>query len=453
MKNFIILFLLLPVLALGQVKKIGSPNIINYPKVVYKAGTQNWNCAQDPDGFMYFANNYGLLRFDGLEWKLFHVSPTSPVRSLCIDQEGTIFVGLDNDFGIFDPYAAGGPIFKSLLHKLPPDIQSADVIWKVYNTHYGIVFQSFSFIFVLKDGEINVIRPQKAFHYSFYVNKRLFIHEPGIGLFELTNGFVNKVAGTEDLKDKEILSIISFYENHLLIGTARNGWYEFRQGILAKWDVPVSHQVEKDIMFCATTLEGNNLAIGTILNGVIIANSDGTIIQHLNSNNGLQNNTILGLHNDKSGNLWLGLDNGIDYIELNSPLTYISGAEGISTGYCCAIFKGILYLGTNRGLFAKPFDASSRDESSKFKLIRGTEGQVWSLKELNNQLVCGHNFGIFVIDEYDAHLINDKLGTFTFISLKEDSSYFIAGNYSGLSVFRKVGKQLKYKCKIKKRIC
>lgn len=449
MKFFIISFLLLPVLALSQVKRIGRPNIINHPKTEYKAGTQNWGCAQDPDGFMYYANNDGLLRFDGLEWKLFQVSNTSPIRSLCIDKEGTIFIGLDNDFGIFDIDASGGPAFKSLFDKLPPHIQNVNIIWKIHDTQDGIVFQSFSYIFILEDDEINIIRPEEAFHYSFYVNKRLFFHEPGIGLFELINGFVNKVPWADDLKDMEILSIISFHENQLLIGTAHNGWFEYKSGRLTKWDAPVNHIVEKDVLFCATKLYGNNLAIGTILNGLIIVNSDGAIIQHLNTSNGLQNNTILSLHNDRSGNLWLGLDNGVDYIELNSPLSYISGSEGISTGYCCTVFKGMLYLGTNRGLFAKPFNASIQDETSKFKLVDGTEGQVWRLKEINNQLVCAHNFGAFIIDEYKAHLMDDKSGTWTFVQLKQDSNYVVAGNYSGLSIFHKEGSQLKYKSKVK----
>jgi hypothetical protein len=36
---------------------------------------------------------------------------------------------------------------------------------------------------------------------------------------------------------------------------------------------------------------------------------------------GLQNNTILS-HIDSKKNLWLGLDNGIAFVNKNSPLTY-----------------------------------------------------------------------------------------------------------------------------------
>jgi hypothetical protein len=36
---------------------IGLPDIINYPKQVYKAGLQNWDFKQDKNGLIYAANN------------------------------------------------------------------------------------------------------------------------------------------------------------------------------------------------------------------------------------------------------------------------------------------------------------------------------------------------------------------------------------------------------------
>lgn len=40
---------------------IGIPDIINYPKSNYNAGTQNWDIVQDKNGIVYFANNYNDL--------------------------------------------------------------------------------------------------------------------------------------------------------------------------------------------------------------------------------------------------------------------------------------------------------------------------------------------------------------------------------------------------------
>ncbi len=416
-------------------KRIGVPNILNYPKADYKAGTQNWGIAQDPDGFMYFANNDGLLRFDGKNWELFRISTTPPTRSICINKEGTIFLGFDDDFGIFTINNESGPHYTSLKNKLPREVTETGIIWKIHDTPFGIVFQSNQYVFILHDSKITTIKPEKAFNYSFYVNNRLFLHEPGVGLFEYINGFINKVPWANELQDAEILSIESFYENQLLIGTAQNGWFEYKNGKLAKWEVEANKQVEKDILFAAIKLDRNNLAIGTILNGVIITDVDGNIIQHINKEKGLQNNTILSLFNDNSGNLWLGLDNGIDYIELNSPLTYISSSDGISTGYSCIVHNDHLYLGTNQGLFVKPFNAFNPNNSEDFKLVPNTEGQVWNLQEINGQLLCGHHLGTFIIEGNRARQISDMPGSWDFVQLTPDSSYMIGGTYNGLSLY------------------
>lgn len=41
--------------------------IRNFTKNEYNAESQNWSIVQDTRGFVYFANNAGLLEFDGVE--------------------------------------------------------------------------------------------------------------------------------------------------------------------------------------------------------------------------------------------------------------------------------------------------------------------------------------------------------------------------------------------------
>ena len=59
---------------IGQSTNIGTPFITNYLNETYQAGTQNWDIQQHPNGFMFFANNNGLLQFDGVNWTIFPLS-------------------------------------------------------------------------------------------------------------------------------------------------------------------------------------------------------------------------------------------------------------------------------------------------------------------------------------------------------------------------------------------
>lgn len=444
---FVLLLVCFSFPGFNQVKSVGTPSIINYPKAEYDAGTQNWEISQDKHGFMYFANNDGILKFDGLHWDLIEISSASPVRSVCVDSNNNIYAGLFNDFGILIQNTTGRLNFKSLRYLLPDNNIKFDDIWKIYEIPQGIVFQSFDYIFLLKNNIIEIIKPKNRFHFSFSVNGRFFIHEPGVGLFEYIAGIINKVPWADELKDTEIWTILEIRNNHLLIGTRENGIYKFENGRLYTWLTPAGKLAEKNKLFSAAVLKGGHFVFGTILNGIIISDLDGNIVQHINRDKGLQNNTILSVYSDKENNLWLGLDNGIAYVKINSPLSFISDDVGLGTGYCCIIFQGKLYLGTNQGLFVKSFSDFS-DNKLNFELIDNTAGQVWSLDIFNEQLICGHNSGTFYIQDKTAHKISSIEGGWKYIKSKNNPDLLIGGHYNGLSLLKKINNKWSFYKKI-----
>ena len=66
------LLLLLSLICHAQkaaVPRLGSPLITNYASDFYSVAGKNWEIAQGQDGKMYFANNYGLVEFDGYDWE------------------------------------------------------------------------------------------------------------------------------------------------------------------------------------------------------------------------------------------------------------------------------------------------------------------------------------------------------------------------------------------------
>ena len=112
----------------SQIKNIGVPYIRNYPKREYKAGTQSWGIAQDQKGFMYFANNEGLLEFDGVAWHLTKMPNSSLTRSVYVSENGDIFVGAYNELGKME-YGINGKLeYKSLKKYIPAEFQNFDDI-------------------------------------------------------------------------------------------------------------------------------------------------------------------------------------------------------------------------------------------------------------------------------------------------------------------------------------
>src|SRR6185312_15809681 len=98
---------------------IGLPEVVNYSKQEYKAGTQNWDICQDNNGLLYFANNEGLLSFDGTYWRLYPLPNKTIVRSVALGSDHKIYIGAQDEIGYFSPIATGQLIYHSLVNLIP----------------------------------------------------------------------------------------------------------------------------------------------------------------------------------------------------------------------------------------------------------------------------------------------------------------------------------------------
>ena len=434
---FFFLSLIFNDLCFSQIKNIGVPYIRNFPKREYRAGTQNWGISQDQKGFMYFANNEGLLVFDGVTWHLYRMPNSSIVRSVFISENGNIFVGAYNEMGKMEYRSNGNLEFRSLKKYIPSEYQNFDDIWNITSFNGKIVFQSYASAFIFdNDTSFTVIKAPFRFQNTFKVKEKLYFNDIENGLFEFSGGKLLELAGCQILKGEEICSLLNFAGgDELLICTLKKGVFVYNGIQPQEWKVPVNEYLKKYQIFSTILIQDHFYAFGTIQEGIIITNSRGEVVQQIDRKKGLQNNTVLKVFADRSGDLWLGLDNGIDYININSPITFLKQSDGIGTGYTSFIYNEKLYLGTNQGLFVK--DWGENKQNSSLRMIPNTSGQVWYLGVHDGVLICGHNSGTFVIEGETARQISKVPGGWKYHILKRFPDYLIGGTYSGLILFKK----------------
>lgn len=429
------LHLMLPV-AQAEVQETGTPFIRNFSKSDYNASTQNWCVAQDAKGFMYFANNDGLLKYDGVQWHLYQMPNHSMVRSIHIGARGEIYIGAYNDLGKMVPVPNGNLLFHSFRDQIPEEYRNFDDVWNIFSYRDKTIFQSYYAAYFYREGTpMTVVAAPTRFQNSYSVNGRLLFNDTGNGLMEFDGTRLVRLTGCEALTGQDIWSILPFGQgNEILICTLGNGLYIYDGTRLRRWDSEVSNILSRDQIFSAAKIYNEYYVIGTILNGIMIIDREGNIIQQINRKKGLQNNTVLDLFTDRNGNLWLALDNGIDYVTVNSPVTYIRSPEGFGAGYTTVIHDGKLYLGTNQGLYVR--DWPERMSGDDFRMIQGTYGQVWYLGVHNGELLCGHNNGTYRVTGESATLINRVPGGWKFMELKSHPGYLIGGTYNGMILFR-----------------
>lgn len=430
---FLIVLLIFSFHATAQsLSSFGSPFVQNYHKAQYKAGNQNWGIAQGKDGLIYTANNEGLLIYDGATWDLHYLSNKKHLRSVAIAPNGDIYVGGKEEFGFFHK-KNGKLIYNRLSDQVKPQLLENDEIWKIIILNDAVIFQAFSKIYIYKNDTIEIKYGEgEPFLFAHQVNNTLWIEKIPSGLQKLTLNTIQSLANPIS----NVMTILPFKDNSYLLGTAKEGLYIMNsKGDLTPWHInPQLSTILKEAQINnGLRITANIYAFGTIKNGVFIVDDSGRLLQHIHKRNGLQNNTVLSMTLDQQGNIWAGLDNGIDRIEINAPFYFYKDIFGeIGTVYAIKIFKGNIYVGTNQGLYSAPWQAQTNNNFN-LKFIPGTQGQVWTLEILNDLLICGHNDGTFVVQGNSVRKISEWTGGWA--NKQHSSEIFVQGNYTGLASF------------------
>jgi ligand-binding sensor domain-containing protein len=402
--SFLVFFLLLHSVFVGQVKSIGIPEIRNYKRTDYKGGTQNWNIDQDANNNLYFANNDGMFMFDGTVWSKYELPNKSVVRSLKTHSSGKIFVGGYNEFGYFKPNSNGKLVYFSLSKFLKnKNTISIDIIWKIHQLKNEIIFQSFNAAYIFKNNQLKIIKAPTRFQFSFLVKNTLYFQDINKGILKYRNGNLTAIPNSTLLNNTEIWGMFPI-DNKIIISTLDKGLYIYQNNKIAPWDTDANWFIKKNSGLGGVAMKNNHLVLNSVVDGVIICDRNGKIIQHINRKKGLQNNTSLTSFIDKNENLWLGLDNGISFLNENSPFTFFGSSYNLSTVYATIVHKEILYVATNQGVFYHRWSIPFREED--FQLINGTEGQAWNLQLINGTLFCAHNRGAFILN---GNLISQTL--------------------------------------------
>ncbi|HEY1006073.1 MAG TPA: triple tyrosine motif-containing protein, partial [Sphingobacteriaceae bacterium] len=422
----------------SDIQRIGVPFVQNYPKSVYRSGNQNWSVAKGARGVLYFGNSEGLLSFDGRFWKLYRLPNRQIVRAVATDSSGNVYTGGFGEIGYWNHDASGRFTYTSLVSRIPARHALNDEIWKIYVDGNRVIFQSFSRIYIYAGGRISVVETGSSLLFLHRAKDRFFVEDLNQGLFELRGSRLNKVIPRRDLKGN-VLSILPYGAGSYIIGTAKSGLYLYDDRGIRPWPNQANEFLKKYQLNNGTVIQNRFLAFGTILSGVVILDMQGNIVQRIDKSSGLQNNTVLSLFTDEQQNLWTALDNGIDRIDINSPLYFYLDKTGrFGTVYSSIIHGNKIYLGTNQGLYYSDWSWDRRlFQSFDFRLIEGTQGQVWNLSLMDGQLICGHNEGTFLVEGASVTRLSDAGGGWTISKLKSHPGVLVQGTYTGLAIYKK----------------
>jgi len=433
----LLVFFFIPINCFAQ-NTIGLPDVINYPKKTYAAGLQNWDIKQDKNNIIYIANNEGLLTYDGRFWNLYPLPNKTIVRSVAIGENNLIYVGGQDEIGYYAPFANGTLKYHSIINLLQPKDRAFGDVWDIEIFKKDIYFRTNNKIFRLIGNSVAVYEAPQEWAYLGLCGDQLYAHDFNVGLMMLKNNAWQPVYRKENLGTNDpVTSILPISKDSILITTLKNGIFLGTKTGVTRLNFPLVTAIAKERIYDAKLVTNNWIALATNNAGVYIIDLNGNLIQRFSGNEGLQNNNVLSIFLDKQRNLWLGLNNGIDFVAYNSAIKHINPSIIDGSGYTMLVSNNNLYAGTSAGLFYTQLQAEQDLSFSKgfFNQVYNTVGQVWNLAEINGQVLVGQHEGAYVIKDNTATPLVTKTGFWNFEpeSAVFPSERIISGNYQGLT--------------------
>ncbi|MDE5731478.1 MAG: hypothetical protein K2H95_00350, partial [Bacteroidales bacterium] len=425
------------ILFAGRVDAVPAPFFRNFTPSEYDARSQNWSLAQDCRGFIYAGNNSCLLRFNGKSWDKFY--PFGPkeaiIRSIYADDEnGRVYIGGFREFGYFEYNDCGEMVYTSLYGKLQADTGDNDEIWHITRIGRQIFFIYFTsyYIYDLDTEELHKDDAPTSF---FYLTEDSLYLVPSSGMLRRFSG--NSISYDMVQRPAVPSKLMKVFNGKSGVKTAvteSEGLYNIGDGESERIDeLGSSWGIANRTLQC----KDGTIIVGFISSGVYAFAPSGDLLWHISANDGLIDNTVLALMEDKCGNIWCALDKGLAviYKDGDSMLSLTGYGAGKTTS---SLLSGDeLYVGSNQGLIH--FHINSDNLDLKIKGRHFQDSQIWSLYESEGEVIVGENGSTYIMSEDGTEKLSDAPGGATpreFV-LRDGKQVLIQGSFTLLYVYGK----------------
>jgi ligand-binding sensor domain-containing protein/signal transduction histidine kinase len=288
---------------------------------------------QTPDGYLWIGSEAGLIRFDGIAFRLITNDsiPISSVLGLIADDENNLWVRLQGPTLL--RYRDG--VFENAMTKLGMPYSNVTVVSKssgddllVARLESGVIHYHAGKFATLADASPLARSP--VISVAQTMNGDVWMGTRDAGLFRLEGRQVSAIAS--GLPDTKINVLLPDGDRSLWVGTD-HGVVRWNGSELTAKGIPPSLNQFQTLALAKD--RDANLWVGTDSQGLLRLNSQG--VASFGPNNGGTVEAITAIFEDREGNLWVGSAGGIERIRDSAFVTY-SMSEGLPTGGSIPVF-------------------------------------------------------------------------------------------------------------------
>ncbi len=431
--SILLLNIILISVCLAQINfpNAGRPHIQNFTVEDYNGFVQSWGFSQDDNGLIYIANQLSVLQYKGTKWNTISITNNRAISTTSHSE--VIYVGGNDEFGYLinssSETSASAEFFS--LRGLISDSVSIGSIWEVIGRGNKVYFRSDNYLIAynIEDLSVEYWQPEIRFSYLFELDNKLYVRSAIDGVFEVDSLGLIRTDWGEKFAENPIIAALNTDEISILCDL--EACFSLQDGKLSDFIFEsMDYLLEHDID------EGIGLTDGTILfatwsGGIVHYDKNGNLIQIIDESNGLVNNTVYGLFEDKLGAVWVATINGISKLNLHLPFQIYDNSAGIESFINDIIeFDGRLYVAnTSTGIYSMDKD------SATFSLIKTGSGCAeLSILVKNLYTICDGL--LYRIDDINLTEIDLSGLTLSVIELYKEPDIIFIGNNLNQTIAR-----------------
>lgn len=316
-----------------------------------------FSIAQTPDGYLWFGTLAGLVRFDGIEFKVFDQSNTKEltadsIAAVYVDDSGTLWAATG---GVYGASRRGNNL-----------LSYSDGKFRSYSKEDGFSGENVLNFARSNDGGLWIATSDGLYKYSPENGFRLYTANDGLSnrgiwsVYESSNGdvWVGTSNGLDRLRNDKFFSVVGDGETQINVKSIREGadqsiWCATQKGLIRIKNESISTYttadglLENEISSLATDRSGN-LWIGTV-HGHLSRFRDDRFAASIS----LGDLDVWSLYEDREGNLWAGVFSRGLYQLKDGTFKTFAQTEGLSADGTWGVYEtrsGGIWIATDVGI-------------------------------------------------------------------------------------------------------
>jgi signal transduction histidine kinase/DNA-binding response OmpR family regulator len=356
----------------------------------YGGHYQTWEIVQDRAGRIAVGSYSGVHLYDGRSWEKVTVNGAF-MRHLALDAEGRIWCSGDNEAGYLQQDTTGAWSYESMVPQMPDDILPFG-LYRNLVPFGGSIFSS---------GDRKIVRmdagkPVQVWRFDEVKRSFIFSLHGKLYLTRAEEGLYQYFPDTDEWK---IVSTADWWKHsgHYAITEGPEGYWAtlgFYEGGL--WALPAmderidfpspqSEFLSQQNCYKLRSLDDGTIVLATAGTGLfLIAPEDGAVEQ-ITKQDGLSDNLVLSVFEDREHSLWTGTLNGISRLDRTVKLSSFDTRNGFPEGITFQITRaadGGLYAAHGGALLRLVPGEPEAGTAARFESDPRVPGQELSVQDV-----------------------------------------------------------------------